>query len=38
MNYAPVSDLLRECYTSGQTLGEAFALYMTKLFGTQGWW
>ena len=36
MSYAPVCELLRECYTPEQTLGGAFARWMTKLFGAQG--
>ncbi len=34
--YAPVCDLLRECYTPGATLGGAFARLMARLFARHG--
>lgn len=34
--YAPVCDLLRECYTPEATLGRAFALFMARLFAAHG--
>ena len=34
--YAPVCDLLRECYTPDATLGSAFARFMTRLFAGHG--
>ena len=34
--YAPVCDLLRECYVPGATLAGAFARLMTRLFAAQG--
>jgi bacillithiol biosynthesis cysteine-adding enzyme BshC len=34
--YAPVCDLLRECYTSEATLGSAFAKLMASFFREQG--
>lgn len=36
LEWAPVCDLLRECYTPGATLGGAFARFMTKVFERQG--
>ena len=36
LSYAPVCELLRECYAPGQTLGGAFARLMTRLFAAQG--
>ncbi len=36
LSYAPVCELLRECYSAGQTLGGAFARLMTRLFAAQG--
>ena len=36
LGYAPVCELLRECYAPGQTLGGGFARFMTKLFAAQG--
>ena len=36
LEWAPVCDLLRECYAPGATLGGAFARWMTKLFEGQG--
>lgn len=32
LGYAPVSELLRQCYTPGETLASAFAKLMTALF------
>jgi bacillithiol biosynthesis cysteine-adding enzyme BshC len=34
--YAPICDLLRECYTPDATLGGAFARLMTRLFAAHG--
>jgi bacillithiol biosynthesis cysteine-adding enzyme BshC len=34
--YAPVCDLLRECYTPEATLGQAFARFMARLFAAHG--
>ena len=34
--YAPVCDLLRECYTPEATLGSAFARFMARLFASHG--
>ena len=36
MGYAPVCELLRECYAAGATFGGAFARLMTRLFDAQG--
>lgn len=36
LEFAPVWDTLRECYAAGQTLGEAFARLMARLFAEQG--
>ena len=36
LGYAPVCDLLRECYTPDATLGGAFARWMARLFADQG--
>ena len=36
LGYAPVCDLLRECYTAGETFGGAFAQLMARLFAEQG--
>ncbi len=36
LSFAPICDLLRECYKPGATLGAAFARLMTKLFAAQG--
>jgi bacillithiol biosynthesis cysteine-adding enzyme BshC len=34
--YAPICELLRECYSPGQTLGSAFGRLMATLFRDQG--
>jgi bacillithiol biosynthesis cysteine-adding enzyme BshC len=34
--YAPICDLLRECYTPDATFGSAFAMLMTRLFAAHG--
>lgn len=34
--YAPVCDLLRECYTPEATLGSAFGRFMARLFAAHG--
>jgi bacillithiol biosynthesis cysteine-adding enzyme BshC len=34
--YAPVCDLLRECYAAETTLGSAFARFMARLFSAHG--
>jgi bacillithiol synthase len=34
--YAPICDLLRECYTPEATFGSAFATLMTRLFAAHG--
>ena len=36
LGYAPVCDLLRECYTAEATFGSAFARLMTRLFAAHG--
>jgi bacillithiol biosynthesis cysteine-adding enzyme BshC len=36
LGWAPIADLLRECYTPGATLGSAFARLMAKLFAAHG--
>jgi bacillithiol biosynthesis cysteine-adding enzyme BshC len=36
LSYAPVCELLRECYAAGATFGGAFARLMTRLFTEQG--
>lgn len=36
LGYAPVCDLLRECYTAEATLGGAFARLMARLFQAHG--
>jgi bacillithiol biosynthesis cysteine-adding enzyme BshC len=36
LGYAPVCDLLRECYTPDASLGSAFARWMTRLFAGHG--
>jgi bacillithiol biosynthesis cysteine-adding enzyme BshC len=36
LGYAPVCELLRECYTDGATFGGAFARLMARLFAEQG--
>lgn len=36
LGYAPVCDLLRECYRPEHTLGGAFARWMTRLFAGHG--
>ncbi len=36
LGYAPVCDLLRECYAPGATLGGAFAQLMARLFAEHG--
>ena len=36
LSYAPVCDLLRECYTPEATLGSAFARFMARLFAGHG--
>ena len=36
LGYAPVCDLLRECYVPGATLAGAFARLMARLFAAQG--
>ena len=36
LGYAPVCDLLRECYAADATLGGAFARLMARLFAEQG--
>jgi bacillithiol synthase len=36
LGYAPACDLLRECYTAGETFGGAFARLMARLFVEQG--
>ena len=34
--YAPVCDILRECYTPAETLGSAFGRFMSRLFAAYG--
>ena len=34
--YAPVCDLLRECYSPEATLGQAFARFMARIFASHG--
>ncbi len=34
--YAPVCDLLRECYTPEATLGQAFGRFMARIFAAHG--
>jgi bacillithiol biosynthesis cysteine-adding enzyme BshC len=34
--YAPICDLLRECYTPDATFGQAFGALMTRLFSAHG--
>ncbi len=36
LGYAPICDLLRECYTESASFGGAFARLMTRLFSEQG--
>jgi bacillithiol biosynthesis cysteine-adding enzyme BshC len=36
MSYAPVCELLRECYTPDATLGAAFGRFMTRTFAGHG--
>lgn len=36
LEFAPVWELLRECYVPGNTLGRAFAQWMTRLFADHG--
>jgi bacillithiol biosynthesis cysteine-adding enzyme BshC len=36
LSYAPICDLLRECYTSGTTLAGAFSRFIARLFAGQG--
>ena len=36
LGWAPAAAELRECYAPGETLGSAFARWMTRLFGAQG--
>lgn len=36
LGFAPVADLLRECYTPGETLASSFAKLMTALFREYG--
>ena len=36
MGYAPVCELLTECYAAGATFGSAFARLITQLFDAQG--
>ena len=36
LGYAPVCDLLRECYAAGETFGGAFVRLMARLFAEQG--
>ncbi len=36
LGWAPLCELLRECYAPGQTLGGAFGRWMTQLFAAQG--
>ncbi|WP_263381590.1 bacillithiol biosynthesis cysteine-adding enzyme BshC [Granulicella arctica] len=36
LGYAPVCDLLRECYTPGQSFGGAFARLMARVFAAEG--
>lgn len=36
LGYAPVADLLKECYEAGSTLGEAFAKFMARVFAGHG--
>jgi bacillithiol biosynthesis cysteine-adding enzyme BshC len=36
LGYAPICDLLRECYTSEATLGGAFGRLMARIFADQG--
>jgi bacillithiol biosynthesis cysteine-adding enzyme BshC len=36
LGYAPICDLLRECYSSTATFGNAFARLMTRLFAAHG--
>jgi bacillithiol biosynthesis cysteine-adding enzyme BshC len=36
LSYAPVCELLRECYAAGATFGGAFARLMARLFAEQG--
>ena len=36
LGYAPVCDLLGECYVAGETLGGAFARLMTRVFAGHG--
>lgn len=36
LGWAPICDLLRECYAPGATLAEAFGKLLTKIFAAQG--
>ena len=36
LGWAPMAELLRECYAPGQTLGEAFGRWMSRVFAEQG--
>jgi bacillithiol synthase len=36
LNGAPITDLLRECYTPGATLASAFGRLLTKIFAAHG--
>ena len=36
LGWAPICELLRECYAPGQTLGDAFGRLLSRLFATQG--
>ena len=36
LGYAPICDLLRECYAQSETFGGAFARLMTRLFAEEG--
>ncbi|HEY4382126.1 MAG TPA: bacillithiol biosynthesis cysteine-adding enzyme BshC [Acidobacteriaceae bacterium] len=36
LGYAPICDVLRECYSQSATFGSAFARWMTRLFAEQG--